>query len=160
MRMNALRAELNRILAEAGCPRAPALRRSGEPGWLYAADLPGLCPEEETARVSEILAKAGWECKQENGWLLLAKCAPEPPEGWFEGPFGPEAACCESLLRRHPDAAGEGAEAAQRLLIKAGEESPEAYEKACRHLHRCWAEKLRKGEKLPGIDIHYFGGEQ
>lgn len=159
MKMNALRAELNRFLDGVGCSRPPAVRRSGEPDWLYTTDLPGLCSCEETARWEEELILAGWDCRQVNGWLLLRKSAKEPPPGWFEGPFGPEADCCRSLQERHPEGDAEDAESAQRMLIKAGEEGVEAYEKVCRHLHRCWAEKLRKGEKLPKINILYFGGD-
>ena len=77
-------------------------------------------------------------------------------EGWYEGPFGPEADCCLSLLVRHPASAGEPSDKAQRMLIKAGEEGEKAYEGACAALHREWAERLRKGDSMPDISQRYF----
>ena len=69
-------------------------------------------------------------------------------------------ACAEhlrGLLRSHDAPAGHDGEAAQRLLIKAGEEGEKAYEEACAALHGEWAERLRKGRSLPDLDRRYFG---
>ena len=157
MRINALRKELTALLNKRPLHRTPAIRRSGQDEWLYATDIPALLSAEETASLREELDAAGWENTQDRGWILLRKEAAEPPEGWYEGTFGPEAACCASLLDRHPGSPESNARAAERLLIKAGEEGPGAYEKACRTLHRQWAERLRRGEPLPSVSRRYFG---
>ena len=153
---NALRTELSALLRAPEGSRAPALRRSLRADWLYAADLPALyggnLPEELPRRLKD----AGWVAEPDGGWLQLRKPAPEPPEGWYGGSFGPEAACCLSLLERHRPCDGDP-EPAQRTLIKAGEEGPEAYEAACASLHRDWAECLRRGETLPDLSQRYFG---
>lgn len=153
---NALRTELSALLRAPEGSRAPALRRSLRADWLYAADLPvlygGNLPEELLSRLKD----AGWEAEPDGGWLQLRKPAPEPPEGWYGGSFGPEAACCLSLLERQRPCDGDP-EPAQRMLIKAGEEGPEAYETACASLHRDWAECLRRGETLPDLSRRYFG---
>ena len=47
----------------------------------------------------------------------------------------------------------------KRLLIKADEEGREAFEKACRVLHREIAEALRKGDPLPDIPTDYLKEE-
>ena len=105
----------------------------------------------------------GWQCEEDKGWLLLSRSVQDPPEGWFEGPFGAEAGSCGSLLKRageknkqeNPDRKRRDA----FLLIKAGEEGSEAYEQACRKLHLAWAELLRKKEALPRLDPSFFGKE-
>ena len=153
---NALRTELNTLLAAPEDGRSPALRRSRSAEWLYASDLPTLYGGSMPEALKEGLAKAGWETAARDGWLELRKAAPEPPEGWYSGPFGPEAACCLSLLDRHRTFGG-GAETVQRALIKAGEASGDAYEEACAELHRDWAERLRRGEALPAVSRRYFG---
>lgn len=153
---NALRRELAALLAAPEGSRQPALRRSRLAGWLYATDLPVLYGGAVPDSMAESLKAAGWETDTENGWMQLRKPAPEPPDGWFNGPFGPEAACCLSLLARHNPGAGDP-EPAARSLIKAGEEGPDAYEAACAALHRDWAERLRQGEPLPAVSRRYFG---
>ncbi len=157
--MNAWRRELREMLDAAGAPRPPALRRSLREGWLYATDLPGIPGGERTADFLETAEKRGWKGKREAGWLLLKREAELPPEGWFSGPFGPEAACCRSLLERHGGGAGT-AEKEVCLLVRAGEEGPEAYERACGDIHRAWAERLRKGQGLPGLQAAWFGAEE
>ena len=102
------------------------------------------------------LNAAGWECKEEHGWILLRKNVTDPPEGWYDGSFGPEAGCCASLLKRHAGNEGQGADTAQRALIKAGEKGEKAYETACRALHQEWAVRLRQGEALPVLSYRYF----
>ncbi len=154
--MNAWRKLLRDLLDGTGAPRPPALRRSGEEKYLYASDLPGLVSPEELNLFLEKAAEASWSGRVEKGWLLLVRDTKRPPEGWFMGPFGKEAACCLSLLERR----GGGPErdpSAERRLIRAGEEGQEAYEKACGEIHREWAARLRKRETLPDIDPVYFG---
>lgn len=156
MRHNALRTELAALLADTGTLRPPALRRSLREEWLYAADLPALLDEPALQEAIRRLESAGWAAEQDGNWLLLRKDAAVPPENWYDGPFGPEAACCASLLERHPERTDDGG-AAARLLILAAETSGTAYEAACKRLHREWAVRLRKGEKLPAVSLRYFG---
>ena len=153
---NALRRELGGLLAPPEGSRPPAIRRSLQAEWLYATDLPVLYGGSVPDSLADRLKAAGWESETENGWLQLRKPAPEPPDGWYGGPFGPEAACCLSLLDRHEPGAGDP-EPAIRSLIKAGEEGPAAYEAACAALHRDWAERLRQGKPLPAVSRRYFG---
>ena len=158
MKINALRKELKCLLEPENGRRKPAIRRSLLEDWIYAADLPEFIPGGELETVCRKLQEAGWEILLEDGWLQLRKPADEPPEDWFEGPFGPEAACCGSLLSRHPEQHREKDWKIICSLIHAGEEGPEAYEAACRQLHHRWAERLRKKQKLPKISLFYFGG--
>ena len=157
MRINALRKELADLLGSCPADRTPALRRSLREEWLYSTDIPALISPDRLRLLRDELSRAGWECAEEGGRLELRKPAGEPPEGWFEGTFGPEAACCLSLLERHAGDAGADPEAAERLMIKAGEEGEKALESACGKLHREWAERLRKREPLPAISRGYFG---
>ena len=158
MKINALRKELNRLLESENGRRRPAIRRSLREDWIYAADLPEFIPGGELETVCRKLQEAGWECLAEDGWLQLRKPADEPPEDWLDGPLGPEAACCRSLLSRHPERLREKDWKTVCSLIRAGEEGPEAYEAACRQIHHGWAERLRKKQKLPEISLTYFGG--
>ena len=160
MQINALRKELSALFSRTQPDRTPAVRRSSRDEWLYATDILMLISAAEQERLPAELSRAGWEYTQENSWILLRKDAPEPPEGWYTGGFGPEAACCASLLDRHPDGRVSDAGAAQRSLIKAGEEGGKAYEAACRTLHREWAERLRRKEPLPSLSRGYFEKEK
>lgn len=157
---NAFRKELIILLGACAAVRPPALRRSKRAEWLYATDIPVLLSECTKEQLESALQGAGWECSEENGWLLLRKDAEEPPEGWYSGRFGPEAACCRSILERHQGRQGCAANEAQRLLIKAGEEGEAAYEEACLVLHRQWAERLRKRLTVPALSIRYFERER
>ena len=154
--MNALRKELQILLAEPAVVRPPVLRRSLREDWLYATDLPGICDREGQKACLRRLAEAGWECMEEPGWIQMRKSCGEPPEDWYDGPFGAEAACCLSVLERHRDRMSAAPEAAQRILIKAAEEGFRAYGNACAGLHRSWAERLRLGETLPAVSLNYF----
>ena len=161
--MNTWRKELRTMLDRMGTSRPPALRRSDRPETLYATDLP-LC--SDAAQCNEFCRQAaamGWQCEEEKGWLLLSRSVQNPPEGWFGGPFGTEAGSCCSLLRRADEKKEQENPNRKRmdafLLIKAGEEGPEAYEQACRKLHLDWAERLRKKEALPRLDPRFFGEE-
>ncbi len=159
MRYNALRRELAEILAGAEDERKPAVRRSRREDRIYATDLAGQPEGPERNRTAERLREAGWDVQDTGGWLEMRKAAPEPPEGWFDGTFGPEACCCRALLQRHPER-GEEDPACECRLIKAGEEGRDAYERACREIHGRWAERLRLGQKLPQISGRYFGGRE
>ena len=137
--------------------RQPAIRRSLEDEWLYAADLPEVCEGDQLDRLLAGTAEAGWASRRGERWIQFGKTAYMPPGNWFSGAFGSEAACCGSLLARHPARDKEGAEAIRYRLIKAGEEGEKAYEEACAALHREWAGRLRKGRSLPDLDLRYFG---
>lgn len=154
---NAMREELAALLTATDAGRTPAIRRSLREDWLYATDLPALYHGSVPKALTEALGGAGWEYIQDGDWLLLRKPAADPPANWYTGDFGPEAACCLSLLERHPVLSGEQADTIQRRLIKAGEKGREAYEDACALLHREWAERLRQGRYLPDISRRYFG---
>ncbi len=154
--MNSWRRDMRELLDGAETARPAALRRSLSADYLYATDLPGLLSREELRSFRQRAEALGWNTAEEKGWLQMKKRAEKPPEGWFEGPFGPEAACCRSLAERH----GGGAEYDEEgvlALIKAGEEGPEAYEQVCGRIHRRWAERLRKKEELPGMAPAWFG---
>lgn len=155
---NAFRKELTELMATQKTDRLPALRRSRKTEWIYATDILLLITDEAKDRLQKTLQDKGWEYLEENGWLQLRKTAAEPPEDWFRGPFGREAACCRSILERHPGKTGSADETAQRELIKAGEAGEGAYEEVCAELHRKWAECLRKGEPIPALSLKYFIG--
>ena len=157
--MNAWRKELQEMLKEMQLWRPPALRRSGAEDSLYATDLPSLAKEAALHAFCARLTEKGWQCREERGWLHLRRPAAHPPEDWFSGPFGPEAGCCASLLRRHAETSAdpEGGDRAAFALIKAGEEGPDPYERVCRRLHGEWAAALRRGEALPKLSLRYFG---
>ena len=153
---NKMRTELTSLLEAPEGSRRPAIRRSLMTEWIYATDLPALYNGTVPDNLTDGLEAAGWESEMKDGWLQLRKPAPDPPKGWYDGPFGPEAACCLSLLGRHSSCAG-NPEPTQRILIKAGEEGAAAYEEACAALHREWAERLRRREPIPAVSRRYFG---
>ena len=96
MTPNALRKEAAALLAEVSARRPPALRRSWREDWLYATDLPMAADQEAVASFLRAVRRAGWRAQREENWIQLSKVPPEPPEGGFAGPFGPEADCCRS----------------------------------------------------------------
>ena len=151
MRMNALRKELQELMRILQTERPPVIRRSLSENWLYATDLPGLCDRENLDFFLKRIMDTGWDFTEEKGWILMRKPSGEPPEGWYDGQFGPEARCCLSLLDRHEKQANGEPETIQIMLIKAGEEGEKKYEAACAGIHRNWAERLRRGDALPGI---------
>ena len=156
MKINALRKELNTLIPAGDDGRKPAIRRSRREDWIYATNLPECASGERLEAIRGALAAAGWESLEEGGWMELRKTVKEPPEAWFDGPFGPEAACCRSLLSRHRRQEA-GRETVYRL-IRAGEEGPAVYEDVCRQLHRDWAERLRRKQELPDVSPYFFGG--
>lgn len=153
---NALRRELTELLTVPQGSRRPVIRRSLQEMWLYATDVPLLFEGSVLEHMLHALAGAGWAYEQDGYWMQLRKTAQEPPEDWYTGTFGPEAACCLSLLERHQGSGGEPSEKVQYMLIKAGEEGEKAYEEACAAIHREWAERLRKGNSIPEISRRYF----
>ena len=159
--MNLLRKELTEFLATVDLYRKPALRRSRKRCFLYATDAPQVMTEEQLSSLIEQLEKRGWQVSRDGGWLQLDKAVTAPPSGWFEGPFGPEAACCRSLLERHgaqtnPAAIPEDARDTVRLLLKAGEEGAQAMENCCANLHALWAERLRNRQPLPPVPLSFW----
>ena len=158
MKMNALRKELNSLIVQEDSGRKPAIRRSLSEEWIYATDFPACATGGQLEAVRRKLEGAGWESLVKDGWMLLRKAIDEPPEGWFDGPFGPEAECCRSLLSRHTEGRQERDRRIEYALIRAGEEGPAAYEITCRRLHKEWAERLRRKQKLPDINPLFFEG--
>ena len=154
--MNEWRAELRELLSHRSSSRPPALRRSGQEGMLYATDLP-VCADEEQVRLFLGEAEsARWACCRTDGWIQLTREANAPPAGLIRGEGGQEARCCLSLLQRHSDRLGPGENIIRIELIKAMEEGPAVFEKCCGRLHRDWAVRLRRGEKIPNTDPCFF----
>ena len=149
--MNTLRTELKRHLEAVDTRRPAALRRSERTDALYATDLPLAAEPEAVEAFCRAVQADGWLVKQEGNWLQMTKPVFYPPAGGFDGPYGPEAACCASVLRRHPGRREPARDWALRL-IKAGEEGPGAFEAVCRDLHRELARRLRLGAGLPDVD--------
>ena len=158
--MNKLRLEVQALLSRTETVRPAALRRSLREDCLYATDLPQVTDAESTAAFRRAAEEAGWLTAEENGWIQLDRIPAAPPEDGFPDFPGPEARCCESLLRRHAETEKRDGNREKRMLLKAREEGPEAYDKCCGKLHREWAENLRKREALPEIDLKYFTGDR
>lgn len=158
MKINALRRELTEMLNGTAVRRQPALRRSLDENWLYATDLPSVCTGEALQDTLLRLSEKGWESVIDGGWLQLRKDCQDPPEDWFEGPFGTEAGCCLSILDRHPGRRTGPSGQITCRLIKAGEEGAGTYEQACRELHRILSGRLRGKKELPDISPRYLGG--
>ena len=154
-KVNDLRRELTELLASVTAVRPPALRRSREPDYLYATDLPMITEQEQTDAFIRAASEQGWRCGRAGEWILLDRIPSVPPAGCYDGPYGPEAACCLALLRRHPERTGIAADEIRRL-IKAGEEGTDAVERVCATLHAEWAAGLRQRRGLPCIDETYF----
>ena len=154
--LNELRQELQMMLIGTECVRPPVLRRSLREDFLYATDLPQAADEDAVRSFIRRAQDSGWHTETEKEWIQLDPCSDKPYDTGFRGPFGAEARSCASLLRRHPD--GQPGDRERRMLIKAGEEGPEMFEKTCALLHREWASALRKGDKLPGIPNTFFTG--
>ena len=158
---NELRKELHSLIGQENGRRKPVVRRSLRAEWIYVTDLPLVTGEKQLESICEQLHKADWESMTEGYWMHLRKEIHEPPEGWYEGEFGPEAGCCRSLLKRHPGSQGGFDQRIEYALIRAGEEGADAYEAACRLLHQNWARRLREKQKLPDVSLQFFeGGKQ
>ena len=146
---NPWREEARGLLSRVPSSRRPALRRSRREDFLFAADLP-LCAGEEACRsFQHLAAEAGWETLPDSGWIQLRKPAAPLPPGFLPGEADGEWSCVLSLLRRHP---GQGDAAPVRAaLMKAREEGPAAWHRACRALHQDLARRLRQGEPFPAL---------
>ena len=161
--MNALRMEVQELLREIpDVARKPALRRGLDDRWLYATDLPQVAGERETKLFLQEIHRKGWRSEEENGWLKLDRIPRMPPKGMDNGTPGAEAACCASLLKRHRDRLDPTDCMTERMLIKAAEKGTASFELACGQIHAEWAARLRRGERLPAVDIAYFisGGNE
>jgi len=157
--MNKLREEITALLRETDCFRPAVLRRSLKEDWLYATDLPQAAEEDATRDFVRRAEAAGWRTQITETWIQLDREVAAFPEGLTRPAGGTEAKCCLSLLERHPEG-GKNAAREKRRLIRAAEEGPEAYEKACAALHREWAAALRQREGLPDLSADWFGGEK
>ncbi len=151
---NALRMELEALTKACMTFRPATVRRSLKDHMLYATDLPCLLTDCELTEWIRMASGNGWRSEQDRDWLLLDHDIPDALPGKFRGPFGNEAGCCASLLRRQCGT-GNGNDV-KRRLVKAGEEGAEAYEQICRELHEEWAARLRKGEPLPAVPTDWF----
>lgn len=151
-----LRAELAKIISETETCRSPALRRSDRTEWLYATDLPKTADCRETTDFIRKAETAGWRVKQENGWIYLDRISYEKVPEIVPAVTGSERACLRSLILRHEKEKIPSDGEAERMLIKAGETGPDAYESACRKLHLKWAERLRNHRGIPAIDREWF----
>ena len=158
--MNELRRKAWMLISGTKSCRPPAFRRSLSEDALYATDLPKVAEENEVADFRRRAEQAGWHTIMENGWILMDFVPEKMPADGFQGPFGPEAKCCASLLNRHAGDRGPDGKKEKRMLLKAGEEGAAAYERACGQIHREWAAALRKREMLPKISTDYFTGRK
>ena len=155
---NELRRELQQICFHIQTRRPPAIRRSLKERFLYVTDLPQAAEEADIRKFTDLARRAGWEITAEDGWLQMDKVIRFPPREWYSGRTGPEAACCRSMLQRHSDRLVPTDGKAERMLVKAAEQGTDAYEAACRDLHRIWAERLRKGTGIPDVHPDFFKG--
>lgn len=157
--MNELRTAMLTLLSGFASERPAALRRSFRDDYLYATDLPQTTSRETTEAFRRSAESAGWRTEEDGGWILLDRVPEKPPIGGFKGPYGPEAGCCASLLERHPEGERTNGQREKRMLMKAGEEGPDAFERCCTRLHREWAENLRKGTALPDLNTSWLKEE-
>ncbi len=164
--MNTLRAELQELLGSVKCSRKPVLRRSREEEHLYTTDLPAAADDENIRLFLMLAGKNGWKADPGNGWIELDKPVTTLKQSGAPAAFGAEAACCLSLLKRHPpenckkqQQAADDTAREIRKLIKAAECGPAEYETACRRLHAALAARLRMKEALPDIHRSFFEKE-
>ena len=116
---------------------------TGQPFSAVAQDALSLLDSMEVEDFMEMLEDKG---------LIPAGMIPE------EWKSRPAASCCRSLLERHREHLIPSDGQAERMLFKAGEEGPEAYEEACRKLHSRWAEALRAHLGIPDVHMSFFNG--
>jgi len=157
--LNKLREELQKMLDETETVRPAVIRRCRRADYLYATDLPMAADQESVLVFIRRAEKRGWQLEMQAGWILLDRLPDEPPENGFNGPYGPEAKCCASILFRHPEMQKRNGNREKRMLIKAGEENKEIYERTCAIIHREWASSLRQGDALPDLPATFFGEE-
>lgn len=152
-----MRREILEMLFDTDSIRPAAVRRSFLEDYLYATDLPLTASEETIDNFRRKAEKNGWRTMQSNGWIQMDRIPETVPSGVFPDYTGPEALCCLSILRRHTGKRRNG-DREKRMLLKAADESPEAYEKICRVLHREWAAAMRDNANMPDIPDEYFTG--
>ncbi|MBQ9210214.1 MAG: hypothetical protein IJ153_00800 [Clostridia bacterium] len=140
--VNPWRRELNLLLSSLPVRRKSALRRSLQPDFLFAVDLPA-CAEAPVCQQFLLAAAAvGWQGAESQGWINLRREDGALPEGLFPLDLAGEAGCLHSLMDRHPEL--RPTEGQWIAIIKAREEGPAAWEQACRLIHQDWARRLRE----------------
>ena len=155
--INALRRELTEICAQVETRRPPAIRRSLQEQYLYATDLPLAADDSAVDRFIELASGAGWQVSAEAGWLQLDRIITVPLSDWNTDQYGPESACCLTILRRNAGRLNPSDGTVERQLIKAADQGTDAYEVCCRKIHRDWAERLRTGNAIPDVHPGFFG---
>ncbi len=149
-----LRRQVTCVLSDIPARRKPALRRSDNREALLATDLPLVADREAVDVFSSRLAAQGWRVfGAGNGWLLLDAEVPVPQDCDGFCAQG-EAACCISLLQRHPGL-GE-ARGSIRAIVKAAEAGRQPFERLCAILHGEIAAMLRQHETLPSVLLPYL----
>ena len=151
------RNELTALMDISGFQRKPALRRSNLNEYLLATDYPMTADKQSVQSFIIAAEQAGWQTKEDRGWIHLNRAPQFEAAEQIPDP-GPEAACCLSLLNRHPDGRTASDGCTERMLLKAMEEGSTACEHICRKLHCEWAVLLRSHSGLPDIDIRFLGG--
>lgn len=142
--MKKLRAEINVLLQMVPTRRKPSLRRCAEPDFLFVTDLPMIAEEKDIYVFCSNAEAAGWSTRHEGDYLYLDRI-PMPPEGKKRILSG-ERACCAFLMERHAGTSQPDVEI--RAWLKAEETGRQ--ESLCAAWHREWAERIRKGDSLPG----------
>lgn len=145
--LTALRAEAAALLSACPTRRRPALRRSDDPTFLLATDLPLAAEAAVAEAFTHQMEAQGWRIVPRGGWLLMDHALPMPADPGLATAPG-EMGCALWLLRRHPG--GEAPADALRALVKAAEAGPGPLERLCREWHAAWAEALRRHITLPG----------
>lgn len=133
-------------------PRKPALRRADADAWLLATDFPSLAEQDAVDALAQSLQADGWHVSVQNGWLYMTPALPDIP--LCAPPRNGEAGCAAALLALHPSPLMD--ERAALALLKASEQSPAQWERACRTLHQSLAELLRLKKPLPGKLLPYL----
>lgn len=151
--LTALREQVQSILYEIPAKRKPALRRSDLADALFATDLPLVAERSAVETFCARIGQLGFRVWLYNGWLVLDGPVPVP-QTHLPSALAGECGCCISLLLRHPDA--EPADAYIREVVKAADAGRQPFERLCASMHRTFAERLRKHERLPGGLIPYL----
>lgn len=157
--MKKWRNELINMMIHTGCTRTPVLRRSNKTQFLLATDFPLITDKNSMTAFMELAETNGWQTITDRGWIHLNRKAVFEAAEEIPDP-GPEAACCLSLINRHPNEMVPSDGTAERLMLKAMEQGTEACERICCELHAEWAASLRKHKGIPDIDKRFFGGQE
>ena len=155
--MEKWRDELRKMMRAAGFRRTPVLRRSKKEDFLFATDYPLASDASSVQAFITAAQKAGWRTETDSGWIQLDRKAEfeaaDMPPAW-----NPEAGCCLSILERSAYEKIPSDGYAERLILKALEEGPDAYENVCGKLHADWAAAMREHTGIPDVDRRFFGG--